>query len=503
MKRLWLGAGVGFLALLADPAVAQKETPVRWQALSEQELGQHLGAFLQQPMTAPCSTGVAVAQEVKRRHPERPQTGALVSLARMYCAWSREQKEETLSHYLAFEAYGVMPFDPFLGLYLAGYADNRDEQLRQMRRILLESAEPVGTGYARTTMGLALRDLDRAERGDELGQVALAAARAGRLETIGNDYASAIALRALRAAVTDAPDFVPELLNSITYPTFYQSLLADRRYAPIWPQVQERAGAHLGLVLQAEVDRTLARLAAEPDNAEALNEAAYAQHFAKRNEDVIAMVEQWRSRPDAPDEIDEDLAWAINLQGFALSRLGRSEEADAVMAEIAALDESRHGWVVNFAINHASRIVGDGRYEQGLPAVDRARVVADRQGSTYARLLVARDRACALTRLGRHEEALGERAYLMENLDDSLGAAGTGLLCLGLRSELVDALKVALADENRVRENYLLLQRPEADLFYLPSELPSVAAVVQEEPELRALMEQHLRVIPDEFIPLQ
>lgn len=469
--------------------------------MPDADLGRNLRDFLENPMLAPCSRGIATAQEVARRQPQRPQAGGLVPLARMYCALTREEKAEALTHYLAFEASGLAPFDDFLGLYMAGQADNLDEQLRQLRRILLESQVPIETAYARSVTSWAMRDLDRADRGDDLARLALAAVRAGRLETLGDDFASGFAFRGLDAAVTDAPELVPDLLEKITYPTTYLSLLADRQYAAIWPQVERRAGPHLQLVLDEEVARTQAQLLAEPDNAEALNKAAYALHYARRHEDLIAMVEQWRARPDAPEEIDEDLAWAINLQGFALSSLGRSDQADEVMAQIAALDEERHGWVVNFAINHASRIVGDGRYAEGLVAVDRARLVANAQGSTYARLLVARDRACALERLGRHAEAMEERAYLQENMDEALGVAGSGLLCLGLRTEVVQALTLALADEDTARENYDFLQRPEVDMFYLQTALPSVAALVQEEPALRALMEQHVRVIPDEFVP--
>ena len=114
---------------------------------------------------------------------------------------------------------------------------------------------------------------------------------------------------------------------------------------------------------------------------------------------------------------------------------------------------------------------------------------------------MSRDRACALEGLGRHDEAMEEAAYLRENLSASLDTAGTGLLCLGLQDELVAMLAEELADEQTVRDNYALLQRPEADMFYLESVLPSVPALVQGNPQLRALMERHVRVLPDELIP--
>lgn len=485
---------------LSVPAGAQQDGEDRWQDMPEADLTRNMRDFLQNPMLAPCSQGVGVTQEVARRHPERANIGALPPLARMYCAMSREEKTEALQHYLEFEAFNI-PFDAFLGLWMANYAEDHDQQLRQLRLLLVEGQLPIETPYARYTVSQALRNLTDADRKDETSRLMLQAVRAGRLDTVGEEYAGAVANWALEAAMTDDPALVPSLLRRIDDPSSYLGMLADRRYEPIWPQLASRAGPHLQAVLDEQVASTQADLAAEPDSAHALNVAAYALHYAKRSEEVVEMVTRWRARPDAPEDIDEDLAWSINMQGFALNRLGRTAEADQAMAEIAGLDESRHGWVVNFAINHASRIVGNGRYADGLPAVERAREVANRQGSTYARLLVSRDRACALEGLGRHDEAMEEAAYLRENLSASLDTAGTGLLCLGLQDELVTMLAEELADEQTVRDNYALLQRPEADMFYLESVLPSVPALVQGNPQLRELMERHVRVLPDELIP--
>jgi tetratricopeptide (TPR) repeat protein len=494
-----LGALAGALAA-STPALAQGNAADAMQSKSDAELGRDLREFLGNPGFAPCSLGMGVAVEWARRHPDQPNSASLLPLAAMYCALSRDEKSEALANYLQFERFNV-PLSPYMGLQIASTAEDPDEQLRQLRMFVLDHNTPVEGEYGLAVVGWALRSLGEADRDDDVAQLALEAVRAGRLETLGDDFASSFAYRAIEPAMTEAPELVPDLLGRIDDANSYLPLLADRRYASIWPQVEARVGPHMQLVLDEQVARTQADLAASPASAEALQKAAHALHYAKQDEGVVTLVEQWRARPDAPAEIDQDLAWAINLQGFALQALGRLDEADRVMAEIANLDEDRFGWVVNFAINRASLIVGSGRYEAGLVAVDRARSVTDQQGSTYAKLLVARDRACALERLGRQDEALLEAPYLQENLKDSLDVAGTGLLCLGLRDELVQALREELADEDVARENFAMLQRSGFDLFYVASVLPSVSDLVQGDPALRALLEQHVRVIPDEFVP--
>src|SRR5690606_19428635 len=125
--------------------------------------------------------------------------------------------------------------------------------------------------------------------------------------------------------------------------------------------------------------------------------------------------------------------WALNIEAYALDALGRREEADAVFDQLATLPADEHYWVVNFVINRASRLVGQGRWEEGLAATELSRSVAAEYGSTYARMLVARDRACALQRLGRAEESVREAEYLVEQFAESPPVAATGLLCVGKR----------------------------------------------------------------------
>lgn len=449
-------------------------------------------------MREPCTFGVPVTTAME----EKVGKTVPIRRARLYaaalCADRKQRYAEGAA--LAQELNAVDPAQQTIALplYFARRLEDAD-----MALAILGGVE-----------GKALGDLDKDEfwaisrllarqgRGKDLDALALAWVAGGQLAFIDGELHESIAVRGLRAAArTGRADLVDTLLLSITSPPSYIDLLTLRDYEPFWPQIEQRAGPNLALVGDEHVRSTRARLTNLSKDRDRLSDAAYALHYNGQYADAIALAQRWRQRagPDAPFE--EGDGWALNIEAYAYDSLGQIAKADAVFDELAKLDADEHPWVVNFVINRASRLVGQGRWKEGLKATVLARSVAQKHGSTYAKLIIARDRACTFERLGRGQEAASELAFLRDNAKDGIGLSVSGLICHGQRDEAAAMLLAALRDEGQRGDALSAFQTDELDLFYTASILPDARDLLADHPELAAELALHVRDMPAAYVP--
>jgi hypothetical protein len=338
-----------------------------------------------------------------------------------------------------------------------------------------------------------------AGRGEEFEALTLRWIEGGKLPFFDRDQWAGLAGNALGAAARDRrTELADQLLGYIDSPSIYIELLTDRTYEPLWPQIEARAGANLSSVGAEYVAMTRQRFSDAPDDRDRFSEAAHALHFHGEFESVVALAQTWRARQARGIGIEEGDAWALNLQALAHDALGQPERADAVMDELAAYDPQKHDWVVNFVINRASRLIGYGRWEEGLSAAQLARTV---RGSRYAEMIVAKDHACALAALSRADEAASELDFLRKHKIESVDLAAQGLLCHGLREEAAKMLTEGLGDPATRARAIETLLAPEADLFYTRSILPQARALMVEYPELAAAFAEYARDLPEAFTP--
>ena len=201
--------------LASTPAAGQDRSEAAMRGLSEEKLSRDLQTFLENPMQAPCTQGVAIATEVARRNGEGTNSGALLPLARTFCAYSRQAWDEAVEHYLEFETYNI-PLNLLLGLQVATYADDHDEMVRQLRIVLFNADLPRGGQFAERIVQWSLSGLFEADRRDEVNRIAMDLALAGKLETLGDQMEQSFSLYALNSAITEAPDMVPDR-KSVVY----------------------------------------------------------------------------------------------------------------------------------------------------------------------------------------------------------------------------------------------------------------------------------------------
>jgi tetratricopeptide (TPR) repeat protein len=446
----------------------------------------------------PCTFGVPVTTALEEKI---GKTGP-IRRARLYAAAICADREQRYAEGAALvrELNSIDPAeqDVSMALYFARRLEDAEMALAILGGL---DGKPLGE-LERDEFWAVARMVGLQQRGRELDALALRWADEGKFAFIDGDLHEGLAIRSLReAARTGRSDLVEPLLLSITTPVSYIDLLTSRDYELFWPQIEARAGANLATIGAEHVRMTAARLTNAASDRDRLSDAAHALHYNGQYADAIALARRWRERagPDTPFE--EGDGWALNIEAYAHDALGQPDKADAVFEELAKLDPDEHPWVVNFVINRASRLVGQGRWKEGLAASKLARAVAEKYGSTYAKMIIARDRACALERLGRAEEAAGELAYLRANWKDAVEFAVRGLMCHDFRDEAAGLLLQGLRDET-VRDSAIgAFLTDELDLFYTASILPDARDVLATSPELADELDKHMRAMPEAYIP--
>lgn len=489
------------LAAASLEAPANAENPPDYAAMSAAEFGAVVQQNESRLFAESCDVGVPIVVELYRRTPSDRLAGTVL-LLRSYCADERGEHRLAADLMQERERRFRLTAPEDYWLYLVQRAEDSDMAITLLDR-LLESGEPATiAGISADRLYAVIRLLVRAGRETELSDLALRYFETRKFRHFDVDIQAALAIRALRAAARqDDHPLVPELLGMIRSPSTYIDMLAQRDYEPVWPAIEERAGANLANVAEDYAEWALARLRNAPDDRDRFSTAAYALHYAGRFEEAIELARRWREREGAFDTIEEGDAWAINIEAYALDSLGRPAEADARFDQLAALPADDYPWVVNFVINRASRLVGQKRYAEALEAATRARAVAEDHGTTYAKTIVAHDFVCALEGLGRQEETAPEMAFLLENRRESIAIVAEALMCLGRNDEAAEVVLEALADETMRPFAIDALQRPQFDLFYTASALPQSSDLLDRHEAVRREFERWGREIPVEFIP--
>lgn len=505
MRESWRHGMFAAIAMLGtapvtSAAAAQQATspPLpNLAAMSEDQILTLLRETGSRWQTEPCSFGIPVVGELARKVGGDQEIDRANLLVQVLCANEEDRFADGARLVAELNAQNPEP-DIHLALYFASRLEDADALLAILRGIDGGAFEQL----SRDNYWPVVRTLRTGGRSREYEALTLEWATTGKLRRISADLQSAIAVSALRAAARSGQTAIaPELLRSITSPSDYIDLLTERDFEPFWPLIERRAGPNLATIGAEHVRLMRARRADAPEVDERLSDLAHALHFNGDFAEAIALAERWRERGGAGAAIEEGDGWALNIQAYAYDSTNQSARADAVFDQLAALDPDSHPWLVNFVINRASRLVGQGRWSEGLEAARLARSVADTQGTVYAKSIIARDFACALFKLGRSEEAASELAYLRENWRDGIQLAAQGLMCHGLRDEAAALLLQGLRDE-RVRSSAIgAFVGAEQDLFYTASILPSPVDLLADHPDVARELATHVRPLPPAFTP--
>jgi tetratricopeptide (TPR) repeat protein len=293
-----------------------------------------------------------------------------------------------------------------------------------------------------------------------------------------------------------------DLADMVTNASAYSALLAQKRYAPLWPHLEARAGDNLAEILALDRDITASRLKEEPRMTRRFADAIYSMLQSGEHELLVKATEAFRDDGTDYDEIDEQIAWGINSMAIALRASGQPDEGLKALDRLASLDPERHSWVVNFAINHAAALAGETRHEEALKSYERALPIAQKQGSPYARAIITGQRACSLQALGRTAEAAAALKVLEDTRADAPSRSIEFAICAGREDLAIAWALEALADETHRWSAVATLQPRYMDDTPEAWNDPEPHLLLAKSPELAAAFNTVARVVPERFAPL-
>jgi hypothetical protein len=286
-------------------------------------------------------------------------------------------------------------------------------------------------------------------------------------------------------------------ISEIILPSHYISMLADKKYELLWPELEKEAGPNFLNITNKYVNAMTVKYKKDPLNLEAYLKRSLALLFAGEFEKLIEFVET----PERGKYYDLTLneAWAINAKVYALDTLGRHDEAENLFEQLATSPVGIRNkyWLINFTINRASRLMRFKKWKKGYKAVVYAENFS---GSPYAEMIILKLKACSLIKLKKEEEAGLILDKLLENRTDNYISAAGAMLC-SARNELASTILIeGLKDENN-RGNVLeALQKPEFSFYFKPSPDESFYNLIEQNDSLKEAFREKGRLIPDKFM---
>lgn len=233
--------------------------------------------------------------------------------------------------------------------------------------------------------------------------------------------------------LVNRPDFksAAELLPYLKEPAPIEDMLIQKRYSPLWPQIEQLAGPHLQNIRTDAVAAAKRAYDSAPDDHGALANLANTLRHAGRLDEAAELRSKLPSTSAELGSADEDMGWAFNNIAYALHESGRASDADKLFALLNDAPMQNGGWRVSMKINRLEWLVTDGRFDAALPLLDPTAAAANTDGSPYARQLVRRLRYCVLSRLGRAADADKALPDMLAHASDAPGPTIDGLLCAG------------------------------------------------------------------------
>lgn len=440
-----------------------------------------------------CKVGVPLFEELFRRKSDNDRFSNGLVTAAILCA----DQSGNRSSFIATAGRHKDVLGDREVLDAALQADSADAIIDWME---LMAQRDGGSAYADLDpqyYGAIIRKMRELGRTDDFDNLALLILNNGAFDHVQRPIRSYIAYDALRSTVkADRIDMVPDVLRHVRSPGEYASLLTSREFEAAWPMIEEFAGPHMRDVTRRNREWSLAQYEEDKKGRKKLSRVISALNLDGKFEESIRFLRAAIGRRGVHKGMDDQDAWASQYTAQALHALGRFEEADALYDDLSSLPN------ISFAINRALRLIRiRKKYEDGLEAFMDARELADQgYASTMGKLFIAEGFVCALSQLGRKEEADEEFAYMQENFKTRPASLFNALLCAGREDEAVKLLIDAL-ENDEIRENVIGGFQPALFSPTEQSDWSTPRDLLEKHPELAETFFRYERMMPEEFIP--
>lgn len=238
-----------------------------------------------------------------------------------------------------------------------------------------------------------------------------------------------VRLRLMRALMKrERVDDARTVLAGVLNPVILVRAGIDRRFEPLWPEIETRLGPGADIADAAFVAATKARFDKTPDSLVARLGYAEALNIASREPEALVVADAVKTPAELAALNDREL-WLVNLHAALLADAGRIDEALARYAAVNATPLEGRPALVGTMINAALLAESVDRPAVAIALAD----AIDARGpliNDYVRLYTAQVRACALQQQGKGAEATAAAAPLVAKPDANDGAYLAAMLCL-------------------------------------------------------------------------
>ena len=297
-----------------------------------------------------------------------------------------------------------------------------------------------------------------------------------------------------------------DLLRYVKEPVALESMLIQKRYAPLWDQIEQLAGPHFSTVRADSVSAAKIAYEANPNDADLLANYVNTLRHAQLLKQAIALKSKLPSTSEDMASADEDMGWAVNNVAYALDEAGQKADSDRLFALLNDAKMDGGAWRISMRINRLELLVGDDRDQLAATLLDRTEAAAKTDGSPFAQQLVRRLQFCTLSRLGRTADAAKRLSDLLAHASDAPGPTIDALLCAGDvdRAEQVALSSLASPDAKKRRafeEDFVR----QLQAHPLTSDDPSVWqgrwAELRKRPRIASAFDRLGRDMPQEYLP--
>ena len=358
----------------------------------------------------------------------------------------------------------------------AGVASNPDPSLLLLRQLfLLRAFDGDAAGAADTIQLIAASSPDQLKQlpteviTDVMGAIRNDANRSYELDYALNaanwqpadatlEDVDRLRLRLIMALVKrDRLDDARPVFDAVLSPVVLARLGIDRRFAPLWPQVEKRLGPGADIADAIAIAAAKARFDAAPNSLVARLGYAEALNIASREAEAAALLDV-ATTPAALAALTEREVWLVNLHAALLGDLGQIDAALARYAALIATPVNGRSAVVATMLNAALFAESVDRPEAALAAVAAAEAGPGGRND-YVKLYLAQVRSCVLQQQGKPAEALAAAAPLLARPGDNDDAYLTAMVCLGRTDAAAKAI-IARLDNPDTRLEMLFELQP-------------------------------------------
>lgn len=249
------------------------------------------------------------------------------------------------------------------------------------------------------------------------------------------DLKDVAAMRATLAPVDD-----PDSLISIAL---------DRRFEPLWPEMEAAGRFDWKAVADANVANKRALLAREPDRLSNIMALMDALRLTGGAEEARTLGEAARARlatPGAFVDQEDNSPWLLLSLTSALGDLGREAESDALFRQLIPVSDKTSDRISQ-RVNWSGDLINAGRAAEALTLLQE---IGDKDGSPYGIGWRDSGMVCALSDIDR-KRATALLARMAPKWEDNPAAVYQAQLCLG-RVDEAAALLVRRLESPRHRD---------------------------------------------------